>query len=74
MLIVSTKQVKDRVKVTQDNVRYFDAIMRADNGHGMAYIQTLDERPYVDMLLEAGVFFRAPYLGYRPDVARNRGS
>lgn len=70
MLIVNVKQVKEKVRVTTDNVRFFDAIMRADNGHGMAYLQTLDQRPYIDMLLEAGVFFTAPHVDYRPDVAQ----
>jgi hypothetical protein len=59
-VIVNTKQVREKVSVTQDNVRFFDAIMKADAGHGIAYVSTLDTRPYVDMLLEANVFFTAP--------------
>lgn len=46
-----------RWPVYQDNVRFFDAIMR-NNG----VVSCLDVRPYVELLTEYNIFFTSPLL------------
>lgn len=60
MIICNAKEAREKIVVTQDNVRWFNHLMHSENGHGMCYLCPLDQRPYMDMLLEANVFFTAP--------------
>ena len=51
MLSVNMKQM-DKWNVTQDNVRFYDAIMR---NKGKVY--SLDYRTYMDLLNEFNIFY-----------------
>jgi hypothetical protein len=51
MIIVNMKQI-NRWKVTEDNVKWYDHIVRS-NGK----ILTLDEKSYIDLLCEFNIFY-----------------
>lgn len=52
---VDLTELKAKVKVSEDNVRYFNALCNANGS-----LFTLDVRPYYDMFLEFGVNFSGP--------------
>ena len=53
MIKVNMKQM-NKWGVTQDNVRFYDHIMK-----NKGVIVTLDPRPYIDLLTDFGIFFTA---------------
>ena len=53
MIKVNMKQMSKWV-VTQDNVKFYDNIMKNKGS-----VMTLDTRPYVEFLTDFGIFFTA---------------
>lgn len=51
-LSVNLKLLRERFKVTSDNARLFDSLVRAEG-----QLLTLDGRPYIDELTSFGIFF-----------------
>jgi enoyl-[acyl-carrier-protein] reductase (NADH) len=53
MIKVNMKQMKNW-KVTSDNVKFYDSIMKTKGS-----VVTLDKRPYVELLCEFNIMFTA---------------